>query len=233
MFLTTLNLRNLPDMPRRFVREDAGRAGRLGRARPWRVITWQEIGEAEDLQDVARALGPSWRHLEADTPQPISVTRGWHVLETGTVNLHGGLAHVSPARKLTWALIQPRRPHRAVPPVVVTNTHDVSGAFTHPGQKAEAWRRQMWDIGHATHGQLVRDFNHEGLTVTGGGDFNRPGEVPDLSPACRWVAGAGYDHIYVSEAKGGARVHAGRVQVNRRGYHTDHPAVSAVLDLHR
>jgi hypothetical protein len=107
----------------------------------------------------------------------------------------------------------------------------VSGAFSNPGQRAEEWRDERWAIGHAAHGALVRAFNAEGLTVVGGGDFNRRGDIPDLSPACRWVAGAGYDHLYVSQAKNGTRVHPGRVQVNRRGLHTDHPAVSAVLDL--
>lgn len=233
MFLTTLNVRNNPDMPRRHVREDARYAGRLGRRRPWRAVLLQEIGEAEDHVDVAAGLGRGWQHTETDTPDPLALTRGWHILETGQELLHGGLAKVSPTRLMTWAVVQPRRPHPAVHPVALVNVHYVSGAYSHPGQAAEAWRRVHWSVGHAIHGQLVRDFNAEGLTVIGAGDFNRKGDVPDLSPSCRWVAGSGYDHVYVSEAKGGTRVHPGRVQVNRRGLHTDHPAVSVVLDLVR
>ena len=233
MLLTTLNIRNNPDMPRRFVVSDARFAKKLSRTRPWRVVLHQEIGEAEDHADVRRAYGPGWQHFETDTPDPLALTRAWHVLEHGQEKLHGGLAHVSPTRLLTWVVAQPRRPHRPVPPVAIINTHYVSGAFTHPGQAREDWRRAHWDIGHASHGALVRTFNAEGLTVIGAGDFNRPGEVPDLSPACRWVANARYDHVYVSEAKGGTRVHPGKVTVRRRGLHTDHPAVSVVLDLHR
>lgn len=233
MYLSTLNIRNNPDMPRRFVQEDARRAAALGRRHPFRVVMHQEIGEPEDHHDVAQAYGRRWQHVETGTVQPIALTRGWRVLEHGVEKLHGGLAHVSPARILTWAVAQPRRPHRAVKPVALVNVWNVSGAFTHPNQSAEAWRRAHWDIGHADHGALVRTFNAEGLTVLGAGDFNRPGDVPDLSPACRWVAGARYDHVYVSEAKGGTRVHVGPVTVTRRGLHTDHPLVGVSLDLHR
>lgn len=233
MFVTTLNVRNLPDMPRRHVVADAQRAERLGRPRPWRAILWQEIGEAEDHVDVRRALGRTWQHANEASPNPLSLTAGWRVLETGRHKLHGGLAHVSPSREASWAVIQPKRPHHAVKPLALVGVHYVSGAFSHPGQRAEEWRRGHWDIGHAAHGDLVRTFNAEGLTVVGGGDFNRRGEVPDLSPACRWVAGSGYDHLYVSQAKGGTRVHLRRSIVTKAGLHTDHPAVSAVLDLAR
>lgn len=234
MFLTTLNVRNNPDMPRRFVRSDVSYAMKLGRRHPFRAVLFQEIGEAEDHQDVATVMRRRWwQHLHTNRPDPIALTRGFHVLESGVEHLHGGLAHVSPARMATWAVVQPRRPHRPVRPIALVDVHYVSGAFSHPGQRGEEWRRTHWDVGHAGHGALVRTFNAEGLTVVGAGDFNRKGDVPDLSPACRWVAGAGYDHVYVSEAKGGTRAHAGRVQVNRRGLHTDHPAVSVVLDLHR
>lgn len=231
MFLTTLNIKNNPDMPRRFVTADARYAKQLGRPRPWRVVLHQEIGEPEDHADVRATYGPAWQHVGVSTPNPLALTRTWRVLEAGVEHLHGGLQKVSPSRMVTWAVVQPRRPHRAVAPIVVTNAHYVSGAFSHPGQRGEEWRDDHWNAGHVIHGVLVRQFNAEGLTVVGGGDLNRRGDIPDLSPTCWWVAAAGYDHLYVSEAKGGTRVRVRRTATHRAGLHTDHPAVSAVLDL--
>lgn len=230
MWLATLNVRNNPDMPRRWVREDAQRVSALTRTKPLRVVLWQEIGEAEDLRDIGSRLWPH-RTIHGGTRQPITVSPGFRVLETGVEHLHGGLARVSPGRIAPWAILA--HPNPRVGRFVVVNVHYVSGAFSNPGQRGEAWRDLQWDVGHQAVAGLVRDFRDDGLPVMGGGDFNRRTELPDLTPTTRWIAQAGYDHLFLDAQRVQGRPwwRSDRHQVHRGGLHTDHPLVVAKVSV--
>ena len=199
--LVTSNIKNLPDLSREHVRHDMALVRKLGG-----VILWQEIAEADDVADL-RATVPGYTHLHTDTECPISVwTKGWKVLDYGKVTLHPGKEHVSPHRVATWVRLQ--RNGSTVPPFVVVNTHWVSGAYSNPGQEAEAWRLAMWAQAHAGMCTLVQGFLAKGITVLGGGDFNRTGAFPGFAPGHRWLINGGYDHLWACEAKGGVQVEA-------------------------
>lgn len=230
MHLATLNVKNNPDMPRRWVREDARRVSALTRTRPLRVVLWQEIGEAEDLADIGSRLWPH-RTIHGDTRQPITVSPGFKVLARGVEPLHQGLARVSPGRIATWAILA--HPHPRAGRFAVVNVHYVSGAFSNPGQRGEAWRDLQWDVGHQAVAALVKDLRADGLPVMGGGDFNRRGDVPDLTPMTRWVAGSGYDHLFLDTGLQHERPrwYSHRFQVHRGGFHTDHPLVLAQVKV--
>lgn len=229
MFLTTANVQNLPDLSRPHVRADMRRVKALGRTRPNRVVLWQEIAEYDDRQDL-REVFPTWTHLHMDTECPISLSPHLRAQAVGALRLHGGRAHVSPARVLTWALVQHTGRYAYLPDVVLTNTHYVSGHETHPDQAAEAWRDAMWAHAHAVQTDFVRRWNSQGVTVVGGGDYNDVGHMPSFTAGTRWVARHGYDRLHVDEAREGAQVGKARARITR-GLHSDHAAVSAVLPL--
>lgn len=221
MTLVTANIRNNPDMPRQWVREDTSAVRALGG-----VLLWQEIGEQDDRDDLATSLpGSAWEHVQLDTEVPMSFYRAnWQVRATGKQLLHVGRAGVSPSRFLTWAEVS-RKDAPEVPPVVVINTHWVSGAFSHAGQDSEEWRRAMWEVSHTKLSQVVGEFLARGKTVVGGGDYNRTGVWPGFAANHQWLMHGVFDHLWVCEAPGGARVMAlntGTLGTDK--LHTDHPA---------
>jgi hypothetical protein len=223
MHLVTSNVRNNPDMVREHVRHDMAAVSKLGG-----VILWQEVAEPDDWADLRATLPEDeWQHIGMDDECPISVWRGkWQVRRSGRVPLHGGKAAVSPHRVAQWAeLVAKGSSILAVPPVVVVNTHFVSGAYSHAGQLAEDWRVAMWDKAHAGLTALVADFHAQGLTVLGGGDFNRTGEWPGFAEGHRWLMHGGYDHLWCAEADTGARIRLDTTgTLGLDDLYTDHPA---------
>ena len=150
VLVTTSNIKDNPDMPRRHVAHDVGLVGRHRRHRnARRIVLWQEI-DTEDRSVLRHQLPRPWQHIGMETECPISLLR-FDVDDWGVIRLHGGKARVSPARPLTWAIVR-QRPYlpwgKPWPWFVVLGTHWVSGAWTNPGQRAEPWRRAQWAVGY-------------------------------------------------------------------------------------
>lgn len=228
MHLVTSNIKNDPDLPRDQVRHDMAAVSQLGG-----VILWQEVAEPDDWADLQATLpAEEWTHLHLTDECPISFRHAyWDLVDQGQEQLHGGLAHVSPHRVVTWAKLA-RKGRPEVPPVAVVNTHLVQGAFTDPGQAEEAWRLAAWNASHDKIAELVARFLAEGTSVVGGGDFNRPGTWPAFGPGCRWLLHGGLDHLYASDAPGGARVQLDSVGLlSTAVLFTDHSARLADLTL--
>ena len=228
MVMVTSNIKNNPDLPRPQVVHDIDAVRRLGG-----VLLWQEIAEQDDRDDLRKVCPDTeWEHVGLEQEVPLSFWReNWQVLDHGTELLHPGKAHVSPSRYVQWAKVQ-RKGSPEVPPVVVMNTHYVSGAFSHAGQLAEDWRDKMWNVAHAAQSTLVQRFLDQGLTVVGGGDFNRTGAWEGFAPGHRWLVHGGYDHLWTCEAPKGARVRlesTGTLGTDK--LYTDHAARWAHITL--
>lgn len=231
MTVVTANIRNTPDLPRDQVRADTLAVKQLGG-----VLLWQEIAEQDDRDDLTHSCPPErWMHVGMNTECPMSFYRSkWTVRASGNELLHGGKAGVSPARYVTWAeVIAKGQDPDLIPPVVVMNTHWVSGGFSNPGQQAEEWRRAQWNVAHLKQTALVARFLAAGRTVIGGGDFNRTGEWTGFAPQHRWLMHGGYDHLWTCEAQLGAKVRLEKTgTLGTDHLFTDHPARWSAVTLH-
>jgi hypothetical protein len=135
------------------------------------LIAWSEVDTPTASRRLHRAMrSAGWGTIGLEHEIPISFrTRDWHLGKWDVERVHGGLAHVSPARFITWASLTHKTTDQKVRMI---GTHMVSGAFnqnTH--EKGEKWRRDMWD----RHYQRLNDLCHlwAGETLILAGDLNR------------------------------------------------------------
>lgn len=227
MIIVSSNIKNNPDLPRPQVRHDLDAVKRLGG-----IIGWQEIGEASDRADLrARLKSPAWTHHGLSTECPVSLGRRWLSDRGGVELLHGGRAKTSPQRVAVWRVVTcADRPR--MQPFAVVNSHWVSGAWSHPGQRNEDWRRLMWHQSHDRMAALVARLRRAGLTVLGTGDYNRTGDWEGFGPGHQWLAHSRYDHIWTVPAPGGVRVRlTGSGTLSTGHLFTDHAAAWARVTL--
>lgn len=174
MKVATANIKNLPDMPRPFVRDDAAGVRRVAD-----VCGFQELGEVEDHEDVLTALGPDWL-LErgglsvAGCDNPIGYdTREWTLVDSGHVLLHEGMEGVSYNRFLVWADL--RRVDRPRAVLRFANGHFVAHVFGRDNatRPDHLLRVRTWEQDYQVTEQFIRDTIGAGLPVVLVGDMNR------------------------------------------------------------
>lgn len=197
------------------------------------VVGWQEIGR--DYRRLLRAVDgwatywPGGRLFSrAANSIPISWrTRRFDKIASGRRRTHGGRPKVTPARFITWVLLENRKTgerHWRV------NTHYVSKAWsTHPE------RRPLWETHDRKLAETVRMLLAEhGPNGVITGDFNRGIGSPRLNEmlsaqpradrADRGHVHHGIDHLYVF----------GRATTSSFGHfglHSDHDAVLLRVDF--
>lgn len=221
--LLTLNVRCNPKMRQSSVLHDVAWGSRKGDG-----ILWQEIEIARYKQAVTSLLpAPKWDTNGLALECPISLsTKMWEVLDWGLVRTHSGRKRTSPHRYVVWVVA--RRKNLGVAAgkrrvVAFINTHFVNGAFNRKHLLTRAWRRQRWDIHYSILKEMVHRFVAAGITVLGGGDWNRSA-VPKFVPYQRWMSKGGIDHLFTVEAPRGVRVRIVDTDTSARGeLKTDHP----------
>lgn len=234
MRLVTANIRNNPDMARQLVREDARTVAGLGSA-----VLFQEIGEREDHEDVAVGLGKGWDVYFTKLPIPIALrSRRFKLVSqdempddelqaSGYVRTHRGRRGASPSRYISWVVVT--HPSRSDDlPIVIMNTHFVSGAWNWKPKLWKRWRKRMWKKHWKKMQKLIQAFHDAGYTVIFGGDFNRT-HVEKFHPKHVWLSNRGIDKIGAVPAPSGAQVRlrlAKRVELN-----SDHDARVASFAL--
>jgi hypothetical protein len=184
----TENVKSNPTMPQPHVLHDVREGASLGD-----VVLWQEI--APDRYTAAVAGLPShWRTVQTGTEDPISFdTRVWRLVSTDRALLSRGRAHVTPRRWATWALLQHVGTGRVV---VFMDTHYVSGAWVDRPVTHRAWRRRLWLREWARQDDVVDGLTQRGLTVLGGGDFNRV-RLPRFAERQMHLNSGSIDHLWV------------------------------------
>ncbi len=231
----TANIKNNPDMPRLFVREDANAAAWLGD-----LIGFQEIVEDEDLHDVLTGLqrqSGSWvlEDFGGKPTVPIAWdTQTWAPAgERGAIRLTEPVDFTDgpggqPARWLTWIdLRMVNRP--LLPPLRFVNTHWTNGAWSNPGQPGEAIRDELWLRQYEQTAALIRQWWGAGHTVVLVGDLNNPGVIAPPHASWRWAVGqdGGLDRI--GFVQGSVLVDV--VDTGWIDLHSDHHARWAALAL--
>jgi hypothetical protein len=224
MRTVTANIKDNPDMPRAFVREDGQHVSILGS-----VILFQEIGEAEDHADIVRGLRAGGRSFVLARPDgvapgddraqiPIAYRNDlWRKVGDGYVKAHNGLGGVSPLRGLFWVDLEPVT--RKLPAVRWCNLHMVSGAWDGDHKATQTVRRSMWQTHFGILEARLAAWKREGITVVFGGDWNRA-QVPLPHPTAKWVLNTPTTIDKIGVLQGSVLV-----GVNERGWldlHSDH-----------
>ncbi len=223
MRVATANIRNLPDMPRPWVVADAAAAGAVAD-----VVGFQEIGEAEDHQDVLAGLGAGWSlHAGGLDPAqcdgPIGYrTDLWEPTgKGGHLLLHTGVAKISATRRLVW--VELRRIDR--PHVVVRfgNAHFVANVWG-PGDDARTdheIRVRTWQQDYSRADLFVTQCVDAGVPVVMTLDANMGGRFRAFAGGTI-AYGPGIEKITLHPA-GGVGFDVRGVGTVRGGVHSDHP----------
>jgi hypothetical protein len=227
--IVTANIKNNPDMPDTAVRADMREVAPLGG-----IVLFQEIGEPEDHLAIDAAFAPRrWHHLHRDLAIPILIKRRhWKVLDVGFELMHHGKAGASPNRYIAWAVIRRRGLRarlRGLKPIVVMNTHFVSGAWNAKDKRHKDWRKVVWNLHWSKMRDRVLEFCRQGYTVIFGGDFNRI-EVQKFHASQQWLHSHGIDKIGYVEGIGGSTIEDLDSHV-RTDLYSDHHAHSVTVGL--
>lgn len=198
----TANIRNTPDMPPSWVRAD------LVEVRDSGVdsCVFQEI-DVEDhalLQQTFPATNWFYNdgtpNIAGHTNECPQVFRKdfWKPVDDrdlpnwldpmGYRVLTKGLAHVNPARVLTYSIM--RSGSEAFQPVCFVGTHWANKAFKDLGDPHHDWRLKNWMLQYEKTGEFIRDVLDLGwLSVVFAGDLNAK-YVPRFVPQQQWACPA-------------------------------------------
>lgn len=132
------------------------------------IIGWQELDGADDIARMKRSL-PGFAHYvprsEAAASDSISWRRSMFSLRYArAVFTHGGEAHVTPSRYITYVVLRIRATGRTI---AFVNTHFISAAFTE-----HAERRGRWYEHRDVLKRVVASLRAHGWPVLVAGDFN-------------------------------------------------------------
>lgn len=196
------------------------------------VVLWQEL-EPQRYKDALRSnFNRGWEHTHLETEIPISYQADiWQVVPelSGKALMHPGRKLVTPERFVVWTGL--RRKHSRLDPIIVMNTHMISGAFSNHYPLTKNWRRKQWEAHFAHQQGLVKDLIMGGHTVLGGGDTNRgTPSMPKYAPSQVWLGEHGIDHLWCVEAPNSVKV-SPRSHSLLTGMYTDHNPVVATLAL--
>jgi len=162
------------------------------------VKGFQEIDEADRPEEhavLARELPPGWAAF--DTRVPINVPPPWRIVRTRITKACDGLAHFTPHRVITQALIELLDDNQSVTPrLVVVNLH-----FPRRSLQTLTRRRKCRRALRA----VIAYWHGLGVTVVWMGDTNqvRMRKMHDLEQS---VVDAGLDHIRVVPHPEGVQV---------------------------
>lgn len=205
----TLNIQDIPDIPRK----DVIQCARITKDYT-DIAMFQEIREAEDVEDVEKGLGKNWKLVNTSSANPIGFdTRKYRltperelspgVHNRGILQLHQGNPKVpTRAREATWCILSAvERPN--LRPFVVTNAHFINNAWNNQEKRPliKAIRKELWLEGLDEWQWSINNFRRRGLTVIWGGDLNCL-HIPRINAKQLSVARHRVDHIYAARGRG-------------------------------
>lgn len=190
--LGTFNVQAVPVMDQGDVNEDTGKVRDYAD-----IVVWQEIGP-DRYKDSVAGLAPEFRTFQPEglgNTTPISWRPDKFEVEArGVELLHESMSGVMAARGIVWVKLRLRGTRQRY---VVVNTHYVPGAW---GPNGTSTRQTVWNIGNRRHKALIARFVRSDITVIGGGDFNKEGQVLGAGiegRPVRYLTDTGIDHLYV------------------------------------
>jgi hypothetical protein len=242
MYLGSHNVKNNPDIPR----EKVVRCGQIIRQKCI-IAGLQEIGEAEDVEDIMTGLGPGWAIVNESTPNPIVYRtdkialarprecppgfqpRGYHRFHKNDPSIP------TPTRLESWGIFK-LLTSPGLAPFVVSNAHLVNKAWNgrERNQTTLGLRRYYWYEGFDEWQWSVNNFRRAGLTTIWMGDFNRIlNGIPQFTPAQQTVASYGIDHMFIARGRGpyADRFYVRPNKSKRINTPSDHPLILGNISL--
>lgn len=237
--IATLNVQSLPLMPHEHVVHDVRLA-----AEKADVIFWQEI-HPSSYRKAITDLGAEWdHHMPTEGGSPVSWrTKKFHLIETGNDLLHEAKAGVCMQRDITWVRL---RRKGSLKQVVFHSVHYVPRAWAEDGtsrhraipQEAaeQPMRQRIWREGNVRHKVFIAKWINRGVTVVGGGDFNRGGETAVVGTTIAGVpvqyldVTGGIDYLFGVPAQ---RMEIVRFSAESTPVFSDHPLKTAVIAVRR
>lgn len=209
MRIGSCNIQDIPDIPRKDVVHTASIA-----KKHTDITMFQEIREAEDVDDVKKGLGKNWKLVNVASANPIGfdttkfrltpereLPPGIH--NRGILMLHPGNPKVpTRAREATWCILNAvGRPN--LRPFVVSNAHLINNAWNDQEKRPaiKAIRKELWLEGIDEWQHSINTFRRRGFTVIWGGDLNCF-HTPAFNARQAPVAQNKVDHIYIARGRG-------------------------------
>lgn len=207
-------------------REDITKVRDLGS-----VIMWQELGNTESQAVIAQELPDSdWYNLPAATrpTDRMSIRKShWKVEQATSYLMHKGLQGVRGQRETytTVALVTSKTSNVQF---LVMAAHFTPHAWCGHSVPGKAWRKDKWQLHWNKMQSIAADARSKGITVIGGGDWNRPPSGVDKFHSSQdWFRQAKLDYLFGIPASGGSTYvlqSSQSVEMN-----SDHPALVAKL----
>lgn len=172
------------------------------------VIMWQELGNSESQSIVAHQLPESdWHHIPAATrpTDRMSIKKAYWTVEQATSYLmHGKYPGVRGQRETytTVALVTSKTSNVQF---LVVGAHFTPHAWCNHNVPGKQWRKDHWNLHFSKMQSIVLDARSKGITVIGGGDWNRaPSGVAKFHTSQDWFRTAALDYLFGLPATGGA-----------------------------
>ena len=162
----------------------------------WAVKGFQEIDEDDGPEEhavLARELEPGWAAF--DTRVPINVPPPWRIVRVRITKACEGLAHFTPPRVITQALIE-RLGGPWAPRLVIVNTH-----FPRRALRTATRRRQC----RSALREVIAYWHARGYTVVWMADTNTV-QMRPMHELEQPIVDAGLDHIRVVPHPDGVQV---------------------------
>lgn len=187
--VATANVKCKPLMPQNFVEEDIHDVADIAS-----VVLWQEI-VPKRYKDAVLGLGAAWDHVYLAKDTPISWRKNiWEYVDQGKHQAVAPKKGITNGRYIVWVDLRHKKSGKVVR---FTNSHFISKAFHHRFVMFKKWRRQAWMNHYHAYMILCTKWKDEGLTVIGGGDYNRT-DCPKFIPEQTWMTnGKGIDYLWV------------------------------------
>lgn len=184
-------------------REDITKVRDLGS-----VIMWQELGNKESQAVIAQHLPDSdWIHLPAATrpTDRISVRRAhWKVEQATSYLMHPKYPGVRGQRE-TYTTVALLTSKTSNVQFLVMAAHFTPHAWCNHAVPGKQWRKDKWNLHWNKMQSIAADARSKGITVIGGGDWNRgPAGVDKFHASQDWFRETALDYLFGIPATGGA-----------------------------
>jgi hypothetical protein len=168
------------------------------------VILWQEMNPLTQTVLHQHLPDATWTHVPGNVQVAtrISVKRSLWTVEQAASYLmhqkHPNIAHRKPV--VTVALLTLKGTSVQF---LAVNSHFVPHAWCNHNRPAKPWRKDKWLLHYDKFQSIILDARSKGLTVVGGGDFNRP-DFAKFHADQVWFRQARIDYLLGLQAAGGA-----------------------------
>lgn len=194
------------------------------------VIMWQEMGGTQSSRSLLDELFPSsaWHHVPPinNKGTRISVKKSIWTVEQGHAYLMHGDPFNLPGTRETYTTVALVTSKNGGIQFLVCDAHFIPHAWSNAQVAHKQWHKDAWNKHYNKFQSIVLDARSKGITVIGGGDWNRTSVDPFNSDQV-WFHHHSLDYLFGLHSAGGATFNEVSSQQVQTG--SDHLALVAKL----